>query len=309
MERISFRYLALLTGSISFLWLSCSPPVEAFPSIHVSQAVNQRQITIFYREILERDVDQSGNDTWMGAIRNGWSLDRVRRAIAESPEAQNKIRDVYKTMLCRDADPSGLSTWTNALATGWSLSRVRYEGIAGSQEYLSRGGKPCQLISPPPSTIIPPASSTIIPPASMPQSGSSINACNQDPSKTIYTALVVYNQTQGWQSRGWYQVNSQQCTSIDLGSYTGSVYIYGQYNGGESSWGGTDGVFCINQVNAFNIPYSDTDACNGNNSKKVSMTRLTINPGQNTWNMSATSASTSTEKPCALQIGGVCVIK
>jgi hypothetical protein len=87
-----------------------------------------------YRDILERGVDPSGMETWARELSNGSSVLQVRRAIAESPEAQGKLNDLYRRILGRDIDPSGRATWTNALASGWSLQRVANEGIAPSAE-------------------------------------------------------------------------------------------------------------------------------------------------------------------------------
>jgi hypothetical protein len=100
-------------------------------------------IESLYILILQRDVDPSGMTTWLNALASGQSVDDVRRAIAESPEAQDKLNDLYKKMLCRDIDPSGKTTWTDALATTWTLREVANIGIALSAEYQSRGGKSC----------------------------------------------------------------------------------------------------------------------------------------------------------------------
>ncbi len=104
---------------------------------------NRQAVIQIYREILERDVDPSGMDTWTRELNSGSTVVQVRRAIAESPEAQNKLNDLYRRMLCRDIDSSGRATWTNALASGWTLQRVAAEGIAPSPEYQSRGGRSC----------------------------------------------------------------------------------------------------------------------------------------------------------------------
>ena len=108
------------------------------PEYQRKQAVIQ-----IYREVLERNVDPSGMDTWTRELNSGKTILQVRRAIAESPEAQNKLNDLYRRMLCRDIDSSGRVTWTNALASGWTLQRVASEGIAPSPEYQSRGGRSC----------------------------------------------------------------------------------------------------------------------------------------------------------------------
>ncbi len=108
-----------------------------------SSVSTQQTIIKIYREVLERNVDPSGMDTWTRELNSGKTILQVRRAIAESPEAQNKLNDLYRRMLCREIDSSGRVTWTNALASGWTLQRVASEGIAPSPEYQSRGGRSC----------------------------------------------------------------------------------------------------------------------------------------------------------------------
>lgn len=97
----------------------------------------QRENTVkqIYREILQREVDPSGLQTWTNELKNGRTVPDVRRAIAESPETRAKLNELYQRMLCRDIDSSGKQTWTNALANGWSLKRVEIEGIKPSPEY------------------------------------------------------------------------------------------------------------------------------------------------------------------------------
>ncbi len=113
-------------------------PVQATHDRAQNAAVNR-----IYREILERDAEPAGMITWTNALTRGKTIEQVRRAIAESPEAQKKLNDLYLSMLCRPIDPTGRATWTNALASGWTLWQVASEGIFHSPEYENRGGRPC----------------------------------------------------------------------------------------------------------------------------------------------------------------------
>ena len=96
-----------------------------------------------YKEILEREPESQGLQGWTNALKNGTSLNSVRRMIAESPEAQGKLNNYYEKLLCRQIDPTGQRTWTDNLANGWSLQKVVNEGIKGSPEYKSRNGQAC----------------------------------------------------------------------------------------------------------------------------------------------------------------------
>jgi uncharacterized membrane protein len=147
------------------------------------------------------------------------------------------------------------------------------------------------------------------------QSNTSINFCNRT-SEPIYAAYAAYDQNNGWQSNGWYKVEPQQCRDVSLGRvYTGNTYVYGMQ--GSTYWGSGDASLCIDQKNAFTIRHSDTDTCSGGNFKKVPMTRLSVNPGQNNWNLTLNTTPTSTptptptseEKPCLVQIGGHCILR
>lgn len=125
------------------------------------------------------------------------------------------------------------------------------------------------------------------PPPPPPQQTTSLNFCNQT-NNPIYTSYVAYDQNNGWQSRGWYRVEAQQCRDVSLQrEYRGNVYMYGEYNQGEQYWGGNDASFCVHRTNRFDLPNADRSACNGRDWKRVSMRLFSVRPGQNTWTMTA----------------------
>lgn len=117
-----------------------------------SQELRNR-INQLYREVLGRDADPIGLETYLERLANGWSLRDVRRDLersseargrgrndrdsrdnqrsdrgrgfARSQEARDRINQLYREVLGRDADPSGLNTYLKRLADGWSLQDVR----------------------------------------------------------------------------------------------------------------------------------------------------------------------------------------
>ncbi len=93
-----------------------------------------------YRDVLGRSPDRNGLRTWTTAVERGRSVNDIRREIANTPEARERINQIYRELLGRDADPGGLQTWTSNLANGWDLSRVRNE-IANSDEARRRRGQ------------------------------------------------------------------------------------------------------------------------------------------------------------------------
>lgn len=50
----------------------------------------RREINQIYQEELGRDVDREGLRTFERAYENGWSLERIRREVADSEEAENR---------------------------------------------------------------------------------------------------------------------------------------------------------------------------------------------------------------------------
>jgi len=84
-------------------------------------------INQLYREVLGRDVDESGFITFSNTIEKGKSLNWVRKRLASSTEAQYVITRIYQEVLGRDVDQSGLTTYTTTLQRGWSLEQVRQD--------------------------------------------------------------------------------------------------------------------------------------------------------------------------------------
>ncbi|MCA1992618.1 MAG: DUF4214 domain-containing protein [Coleofasciculus sp. S288] len=91
------------------------------------------EINQLYREVLNREVDSSGLETYSEKVQKGKSLEWVRDDLAGSHEAKNIIRLIYQEILGRDVDPSGLKTYTKRLRRGWSMKEVRLD-ISDSRE-------------------------------------------------------------------------------------------------------------------------------------------------------------------------------
>jgi hypothetical protein len=97
-----------------------------------------RDIERLYQDVLGRNPDRRGLDTYVDRVASGsWDLLRVRRDLAESREAADAIDRVYREVLGRSADSSGLRTYQQRLRDGWSLSRVR-QNLADSNEARRR---------------------------------------------------------------------------------------------------------------------------------------------------------------------------
>jgi hypothetical protein len=90
-----------------------------------------------YRSVLGREADAEGLRTYSLALLEGWSLSKVREALAESPEAGDAIHRLYEEVLARRADEGGIKTYRTMMERGWGLHRIRRD-LAGSREAQMR---------------------------------------------------------------------------------------------------------------------------------------------------------------------------
>ena len=97
---------------------------------------------------------------------------------------------------------------------------------------------------------------------------------------TKISACYAYynNEDRCWTSVGWYEVSPYSYKTIDIGNYTGNIYIRGIY-GILKEWGSGDGQFCVDATQAFNIKFADTKDC----WSKKKFTKRNVAPGVNKW--------------------------
>ncbi len=96
----------------------------------------------FYSEVMGRNPDQTGMDTWVGVLKSGeYTGVQVAEGFIISDEFLNKdmtneeyVRIMYRAFFNRDADAVGLETWTGALDSGWT-KRAVFAGFANSNEF------------------------------------------------------------------------------------------------------------------------------------------------------------------------------
>jgi hypothetical protein len=86
------------------------------------------------------------------------------------------------------------------------------------------------------------------------------------------------NEDKCWTSVGWYSVMPYNSRTLDIGNYTGNIYIRGIY-GILKEWGSGDGQFCVDAFQAFNIKFADTKDC----FSKKKFSKCSVNPGVNKW--------------------------
>jgi hypothetical protein len=78
---------------------------------------NQGFLTAIYRDVLHRNIDTSGQQSFTTALNNGLSRTQVAQIILDSSEAINDFANAqYTGLLHRTADTGGLNGFTNALS-------------------------------------------------------------------------------------------------------------------------------------------------------------------------------------------------
>jgi uncharacterized membrane protein len=105
--------------------------------------------------------------------------------------------------------------------------------------------------------------------------------------KLLYFSYAAYNGTNGWQSNGWFKTEPFSNNTISIGFYTGKIYLYAEYNAGETAWFDSNSKFsfCIDKSNAFNIPNADTRDCSNSDYKRVKMSEFSVTPGVFNWTL------------------------
>ena len=110
-----------------------------------------------------------------------------------------------------------------------------------------------------------------------------LSLCN-DMNFPIYTAFAQFDngRRNGWVSKGWFIAPPRGCKSISLGRhYHGSIYVYAQARG--SSWSGRSAALCINNRSGFQLSHSGRRPCSHHGLRKVSMSKMRVQPGNNVW--------------------------
>lgn len=109
--------------------------VVAQPTANSTSYVQQ-----LYWDILGRQADTSGLQSWVAKLNSGVSRQEIASAFYRSAEHRAmQINEYYQTYLGRDADAAGLRTWGNMFAAGANESDI-IRSITSSAEYYNRHG-------------------------------------------------------------------------------------------------------------------------------------------------------------------------
>ncbi|QIR38854.1 BPSL0067 family protein [Tolypothrix sp. PCC 7910] len=91
------------------------------------------KVSNFYRDILGREPDANGLQSWLDALSKDKTLAQVRSGFGHSDEAKAKVTAFYRDILGREPDANGLQSWLDALSKDKTLAQVR-SGFGYSNE-------------------------------------------------------------------------------------------------------------------------------------------------------------------------------
>lgn len=113
-----------------------------------------------------------------------------------------------------------------------------------------------------------------------------ITVCNHNTDRSISsTYLKQAGASAGWQSNGWFTSAANACTDIDIGVYTGNVFMYAEDQFQQTTWGEGTQQYCVNRTSAFSINNADIAPCTDPTLKKVNSDQLAVTPGKTEWDV------------------------
>ena len=126
-------------------------------------SVSDDQIRQVYREVLEREADESGINHYRQQAAKGWNIDQIRSDLMNSNERRaleaNKaqaaqaaaaqkdaeitsaIKQAYRDILERDADEGGIAHYKSQVAKGWTIDQVRQDLLNSNEHTQLISGK------------------------------------------------------------------------------------------------------------------------------------------------------------------------
>src|SRR5439155_2646317 len=103
---------------------------------------NQAFIAQVYKDLLHRQADSSGRDSWSGLLDQNVSRAQVVRMIENSTEYRTVVvQDLYRAYLHRPADPQGLSGFVAFLGAGGTIEQVKAAILTSPEYFQTSGGR------------------------------------------------------------------------------------------------------------------------------------------------------------------------
>ena len=105
---------------------------------NLAGGTNEAFLKALYTDVLHRQIDPSGDQSWGAMLTGGASTEAVAGLVLQSGEArQDLVQDYYLAFLHRTPDSNGVAGFVNAMQHGEREEQV-VAGIVGSPEYYSR---------------------------------------------------------------------------------------------------------------------------------------------------------------------------
>ncbi|MEZ5204757.1 MAG: DUF4214 domain-containing protein [Acidimicrobiales bacterium] len=145
-----------LSSSRAPLEAGTSTPAEAVDEISHRDdgSVRTCNVTRLYTAYFLRLPDISGENYWVGKVRNGMTLIRISNQFAGSSEFKRRYGSltnaqfvdlVYRNVFDRAADPSGRAYWIGKLNRGMSRGQVMAT-YSTSNEYVRKQAVRCDVV-------------------------------------------------------------------------------------------------------------------------------------------------------------------
>jgi hypothetical protein len=134
----NFWALGLASGERNELVLSMIAASDEY--FTKAGGTNQDWIGQLYKDMLRRNVDQAGENSWLHALASGATRQQVAAMIASSSEREAIVVGVYyQSILGRTAASSDLTYWVSLIEAGATEEQVQ-TNILASGEFLTLEG-------------------------------------------------------------------------------------------------------------------------------------------------------------------------
>ena len=100
-------------------------------------------VTQVYRDLLRRQPDRNGLDTWVRLLVDGAPYTSVANSITASDEYRARlVRATYRTYLGRRAEAAGVTFWLGQMRAGRQIEEIQAGFIASDEFYARYGSTP-----------------------------------------------------------------------------------------------------------------------------------------------------------------------
>jgi len=135
------REIELVTVELAMTGQTLGLTLEVLASADYSarRSSNVAFVESLYQDILWREADPLGQQSWLTRLDNSAPRELVAAVIQRSPEAWNRVVDgVFEDFLDRDAELKEIDIWQTLLSSSALSERDLALSILSSDEYYER---------------------------------------------------------------------------------------------------------------------------------------------------------------------------